>query len=490
MVPDYDGYNYLKIAKKMTEGGMAKEAVNWTPLFPALVALFSFIPLPLDQIGSYINITCGSLTVIPIYLIVKRIFRSKEAGVFSVIPYTFHPQIAFVNVLVMSETTYIFMFFLLALFILKFLDGGNPIKYGIITGITAGLVYLGRSEGTLIFLLLSLFSLFFSSHSMRDKILWVIINIACFILTILPYLLFLRSQVGYFIFAGKSVEVLPQLRIMLNVPDDVQGYLGIFKYDPYKTYLHIKNNFLNLIRIISFGNFYLFLTLCALTISFGSAISKSSFKFLKGLAFFASLLSSAVAPLLFNVDIRYAVPANSVLSVMAGIGIYGVSLILSYFFKSKIVKIVWFLLIFFITAFWGYYDNYYQFEKLGEFQEMLYQERMHKTTGLWLKENVDPHSTLISTSPNYLIAYYAGDLNYEDASKNLTENELAELVCKAPNRYLIITEKSVRKYYKNMQYLINPISNSFLSSKLANTLVPIYYDYDTPLVVYKCKEFR
>lgn len=111
MVPDYDGYQYVKIAKHMLKGVMVGEAVNWTPLFPSLIALFSFLPLPLDEIGSLINIFFGAITIVPIYFFVRNILN-KEAALFSVLIYAFHPQVAFVNVQVMAETTYIFMFFL------------------------------------------------------------------------------------------------------------------------------------------------------------------------------------------------------------------------------------------------------------------------------------------------------------------------------------------------------------------------------------------
>lgn len=142
MVPDYDGYQYIKIAKNLAKGVMVDEAVNWTPLLPALIAIFSFLPLPLDQIGSYLNILFGALTIFPIYFLNRNLFNfNKETALFSVLIYAFHPSISFVNVQVMSETTYIFMIFMFAWLVsIVMREEKYTFKYGILTGIFGGFI--------------------------------------------------------------------------------------------------------------------------------------------------------------------------------------------------------------------------------------------------------------------------------------------------------------------------------------------------------------
>ncbi|GAB4431862.1 MAG: hypothetical protein OHK0040_01480 [bacterium] len=486
MVPDYDGYQYVKIAKYMAKGMMIDEAVNWTPLLPTLIALFSFLPLPLDQIGSLINIFFGALTVFPIYLFVKNIIN-KEAAFFSVLIYAFHPQIAFVNVQVMSETTYIFMIFMFAWAISEVLKGKLTVKYGVISGLFGGLIYLGRPEGVLIFIALTIFCFLVSKDTLQKRVNWFFTNVITFTLTILPYSLFLRSKLSKFVFSGKSKEILPHIRNMMGVPEKGQSYLETFSYDFYKTYSFIKNNLVNAWLIITEEAYLYALIFILLLILFVFAIKKSQLALAKGVIFFISMLLPVSAALIFKVDQRYLSPTSSVLAVMCGIGIYGGLSFLDIKIKKDIYKII--LLVFMIASFsfWGFYKIYHRFEKEGELNVIYEQERLYKRTGLWLKGHIPSDSTIISVSTNYLIAYYAGDLPFKNVSKSLTESEVIDLVCSNQNQYLVINDYAISRYYKNLSYLLNPYSQSFNSSPLYDKIMPVYYDDIAMVAIYTCK---
>lgn len=487
MVPDYDGYQYVKIAKNMAKGVMVDEAVNWTPLLPALIAIFSFLPIPLDQIGSFINIFFGSLTVLPIYLFVRNILN-KESALFSILIYAFHPEIAFVNVQVMSETTYIFMIFMFSWLVSVVMKGEKyTIKHGILSGIFGGLIYLGRPEGTLIFITLSILCLFVTKVSIYNKMKWFIVNFIVFFIIIFPYLLFLRNKIGKFVFSGKSKELVPLIRKTIAIPDSAQSYFQVFTYDVSKTLNFIKNNLVSAWFLITDHSLLYALIFLFLVIMFILIVRKSLLGLWKSIFYFSFLLSPVSASLIFKVDHRYLSPTISVLAVICGIGLYGAYTLLLKKINTPKFTIAFLFLMIILFSCWGFYKVYHRFEKEGELREMFSQERLYKKTGLWLKEHVPANSKIVSVSTNYLIAYYAGDLPFKNVSKSLTEDELIEMVCSEKNTYLVINDYAISRYYKNLRYLLNPYSQAFKTSLLYDKIINVYYDDIAMVAVYSCK---
>lgn len=485
MTPDYDGYQYVKIAKYLTKGEVINETVNWTPLFPVFIALFSFLPFPLDEIGSFVNIILGTVTIIPIYFLVKNLIN-KEAALFATLIYAFHYSIAFVNVQVMSETSYIFMFFLFAFLISEIIKGNYVFKYTVASGINGGLVYLGRPEGVLIFVALSIFVLCFAKKKFVIKVKWFFLNALFFFLTILPYLMFLRSKIGHFVFSGKSLEILGHIKNMMGVPDTGQGYFGTFTYDLSKTISFIGNNILNAWFITIDNNVFYGLLLVILVVCFVFAIRKSALGLLQGILFFISLILPLAAPLIFKVDHRYLSPTTSVLSVVCGIGLYQLYTLISQNLKTLFYKKLIVLIAFIFICVWGFYKTYDVFEVKGELVQMFMQERLYKRTGMWLKKNVPQDAVILSGSTNYLVTYYA-DLAYVNVSKDLTEEEVVELVCGAPHRYLLVNEYTARVYHKRLRFLVNPYSQNFKTSLLFDKIKNIYFDDIALVAIYTCK---
>jgi len=486
MTPDYDGYQYVKIARNLAKGVLVKELINWTPLLPSLIAIFSFLPFPLDEIGSVINIVFGAATIFPIYLFVKNILN-KEAAFFSVLIYAFNPQIAFVNVQVMSETTYIFVFFLYAWLITEILKDRYSFVLAMLSGIVGGLIYWGRPEGVLIYIALTCLCFIVGKAETKRKLYWLIENLLFFFLTILPYLIFLKKMKGKFVFSGKSSEILYHIKGMMGIPDTGQGFLGTFFYDFSKTFNFLLKNLLVALCIFSDYSYFWGVTLIVLLICGIFTLKKSTLGMTKGIIFFVSMVLPFSAPLIFKVDERYLSPTTSVISVCCGLGLFGIYQMLKLDLRKQSVKLIINITILSLFVFYGFYKIYDRFKKNGELDVMFLQERMYKKSGEWLKAHVPPDATVVSTSTNYLVAYYAGDLKFENVSKNLTEEELIQLVCKSPNRYLIVNYFSVKAYYKNLQFLINPYSQSFKFSKLFDKMYPIYYDNIVGLVIYTCK---
>lgn len=482
MVPDYDGYQYIKIAKNLKNGVLVKEAINWTIFFPFLINFFSFIPLPYDELGSLINIFFGTLTIFPVYYIVKSIFN-EEAGLIACIFYASEPSIAHVDVQVMSEPTYIFMLFLMALLFLKSYESNFQIINVILAGIFSGIVYLSRPEGTIVYLLLLAYIIAFWHETFKNKLKFAILNFLISFVAIMPYMFFLRKELGKFVFSGKSVEIIPHIRNMIGLSENLEGFFQVFFYDTSKSYQFLLKNLQQTILLITEVSSIKSVICIFLLFFFFVILRKSSLGFFRSLIFFFILLTQFVGAMIFKIDYRYLSPTMSVFMVILGVGFYGVYYhILKNFQKDKVIIIA----LIFIYFGYGYYKVYEIFEKKGEINIMFEQERLYKFSGEWLKNNIPKESKIISSSTNYLIAYYA-DRDYENISKNLTEDEVIQILCDNSNNYLVINEYAVSRYYKNLSYLLNPYSFSFYSSKLYKYIVPIYFDDKVGLAIYKCK---
>lgn len=78
-------------------------------------------------------------------------------------------------------------------------------------------------------------------------------------------------------------------------------------------------------------------------------------------------------------------------------------------------------------------------------------------------------------------------MTFENVSRDISESEVVELLCKAQNRYLVVNEFSINAYYKRLPYLLSPYTQPFQSSKLFDKIYPIYYDDIALVAVYACK---
>lgn len=303
-----------------------------------------------------------------------------------------------------------------------------------------------------------------------------------------PYALFLRNKIGKFVFSGKAKEILPHIKNMMGVPENLKTYYETFTYDLNKTFNFIKNNLLSAWTLIIDDSIVYAIIFLVLLVFFIFSVRKSFLGFWKGLVFFVILITPVIASLIFKVDHRYLSPTISVLSVICGIGFYEGYILISKKINLKGLKIVILISITLLLSLWGFYKVYDQFERKGELNIIFEQERLYKRTGLWLKEHIPNDSKIASVSTNYLIAYYAGDLPFINVSKSITEKELLELICSEKNIYLVINDYAVTRYYKDLKYLINPYSQRFKTSFLYGKIVPVYYDDIAMVAVYTCKD--
>lgn len=482
MAPDYDGFQYIKIARGIKNFFLPKEAINWTPLFPFFMAIFSFLPFPIDQVGSYVNIFFGAITIFPIYLLVKRIV-SKEAAMMAVVIYAFDFSIAFVNVQVMSETLFIFTIFMYGLFSYKAIEEEFSFKNIFLCGFTGALAYYARPEGLALFLSLLLLTTFASKRfTLNQKVVWFLAVFALFLLLISPYLFFFKKQLGYFTFSGKSKEALPHLRKLIGIPEMPLSFIETVTYDYQATLKLIGKNLLNAIYLLTEGSVFKGCFLVFSFVMFVLAIAKGKRVFIQNFLFFLCLVTPFSGTLLFLIDPRYFSPTMAVITVIIGIGLSRAIQFIP--LRLLLFKRLAYISLCMIFVFLGFYRVYEVFEKNGEFKEMVYQANLYKTPGEWLKLNAPKDAKVISSSStNYLVAYYA-DLEFIGIGQ-MTPAELFRLMGRENNAYLYINELAVRKSFQSMYFLLNPNSFAFKKSVFYGRLAPVYVDLNTGVVLYR-----
>jgi len=204
-----DGVFYATLGRKLVSS-RPWEGVDayWSPFYPVLVGLSSLIFKDLEFSGRMVSAIMGSVLIIPAFFLIREIFN-EEVAKFSVILMIFHPRLVFSSQQALTEITYAFLV-VTGIFMGLIAFKKMKIWLFLLAGFIFGLSYLTRPEGFLIYILLILWILFFSrlilrnSWSKNRKILVVLTFSLGFFILALPYLLFIRKELGYWAISEKS----------------------------------------------------------------------------------------------------------------------------------------------------------------------------------------------------------------------------------------------------------------------------------------------
>jgi len=142
-----DGIYFLQQADHLLQGDWNR-ALSWYqhPLFAALIACVkSLSGLSLETAGSLVALGAGALAVVPLSLLMTRVFGSK-AGVSAGILYAVLPLAVRFSVRPLSEGPFYFFLFLSALAGVETLLRSGRFA-PILAGVFGGLAYLVRPEG-------------------------------------------------------------------------------------------------------------------------------------------------------------------------------------------------------------------------------------------------------------------------------------------------------------------------------------------------------
>ena len=208
-----DGAMYGFMARDFLKGDFA-EALRPAlhPLYPFLISLLSPDAASVELAGRLISLTFGTLTLIPVFYLVKDMMGRREAmlaGLF----YTFHPYLLTYSGMLLTEATY---WGLLTMAVYLFWTGlrGESSFRVVASGIFLALAYLTRPEGMgylCVFLgWVALWGGFRSDWPRKMAVMAGLVVI--FALFASPYLIHIHRETGQWLISKKATK--DQVRLL------------------------------------------------------------------------------------------------------------------------------------------------------------------------------------------------------------------------------------------------------------------------------------
>ena len=213
-----DGVGYVTSGKNLFSGlgysfHDSPQLVN-PPLYPVLIGISWLFTHNLEFSGQIVSVIAGSLLIIPVFYLTKKMF-GRKAAFFSAIFVVICPPLIFGSTEVRVASLYTLLVWAAMAVGWKALQSKYLI-WSAFTGLMLALCYLTRAEAIMlppIFLLLYLlsFKLRTGSHlSIAKSVVFKgIILIAVFALISSPFLVFLYRHTGTWTFSGRSAHVFP-----------------------------------------------------------------------------------------------------------------------------------------------------------------------------------------------------------------------------------------------------------------------------------------
>jgi predicted membrane-bound mannosyltransferase len=154
---DKDSVGYIYMAEKLAQGKI-NDAISMNPRMPplyvVLLALGEYSGMGAETAGVIVSILAGTLLIVPVFLVSKKIFGDK-VGLVSAFLVATHPHLIRLSTEVMRDSLFLFMVFSAIAFAVYAADHSGISRKWYLSGAFAGLAAMTRSEGT--FLIASIF---------------------------------------------------------------------------------------------------------------------------------------------------------------------------------------------------------------------------------------------------------------------------------------------------------------------------------------------
>src|SRR3989344_9468781 len=171
---------------------------TWPPLYPGLSAIIALVIPGFENALRFTSLIFGTAVVIPLYFLLRHTMPQFFAISFSLAVAIFTPVLT-MSLLPLSDSLAVFLIIsgLVSVFLGLNLNDGHRLKLLLLGSGCFGLVYLTRTEGTMFFFLTLIFLL---SQIIRVRtkkyFLTVLLFISVFVITISPYVIASRVQIG------------------------------------------------------------------------------------------------------------------------------------------------------------------------------------------------------------------------------------------------------------------------------------------------------
>ena len=171
---------------------------TWPPLYPALSAVVALGTQSFESALRATSLFFGTALIIPLFILLRHTMSQVQAISYSIALALFTPLLT-MSVLPLSDSLSVFLIIsgLVAVFFAFYSSSEPKRRLLLLASCIFGLVYLTRTEGTMFFFFTLLYLL---THMMgfrtKKYILTVLLFIAVFIITISPYVIASRVQLG------------------------------------------------------------------------------------------------------------------------------------------------------------------------------------------------------------------------------------------------------------------------------------------------------
>lgn len=222
-----DSYHYAMTGQNILDGKFDTWDPNggrWTlpPVFPLLIAFFHLFIGNIEIAGRYASILAGVVTCLSIFLVTRHLFSDKAALVAAFLCATL-PILTDYSVLVLTETTFAFLYGLAMLF--SYLTFIRPSKwyYPLLTGLMCALMYQTKAYG-LCFILFALLAIAIGNKykfKLGGRFLWRSLGLILlgWLILVIPYWIFLHNYYGEFVLDGKAVGQLSRM-FAYDIPEE------------------------------------------------------------------------------------------------------------------------------------------------------------------------------------------------------------------------------------------------------------------------------
>jgi len=464
-----DGAAYGFIARDFLKGNFIKGLSSPAPPFyPFLIFLFSTNTAHVEITGRLISLFFGTLTIIPLFYLVKGAIGKTEA-IISALLYSSHPYLVTYSGMLLTEATYWGLLILSVYFLWTGLKKEKVWRVAL-SGCFLGLAYLTRPEGVgcLVIYVAWLAVDGILRKKWLKKLILTGILVSSVLVFVIPYVLYIHYETGQWLISKKAVGT--QSRFLKKTVGREDSLKSIEQNKPVKKNSRILRISQNIVRFLPYViyhylrayhfSLWLFLFFGLIRIR-GKIIAYELF--LGSFVLFHLFSLSAFNPS----TIRFSVPVIPLSLFWAGTGILEIRRLLE---KIKIAdpeKVV-FLVISFVI--------------LTQLPQCLIPERRSRAdqrkVGVWLNQNTPEDAIIMSNSP--IEAFYA---NREfmllpqgiptPGNPGKSYNEIIDYAKKEGVRYILVNRHT---------HELNP---GFIESIRSTDLKEIFVRADRTSIIYE-----
>lgn len=479
-----DAANYAVLGKNLIEGrgfvGISGQIDLYSsPLYPFFIGIFHLFIENIELAGRLVSVLFGTLLIVPVYFLSKRIYNKKIAIISSSLVVFYFILIQY-SIEVLSESIYTFLITFGVLIGYIALVEQKNILY-LLAGITFGLCYLARAEGIgYIFILILMMGIFWLINQKREPkrklfICSILLILGLFIIST-PYLVFFHDQTGHWIVGQKggvsleygeamlSKDPLAREKALCGLTEDGTRMKGHFflinemeKVNKFDYIIHHPKERAK-VYVINAGTEYystipsIFPPLLILLIGVGLFRREWTRERFKKEIYMASVV---VYPLLLyplsHIEPRYLVPILPIAIIWSANGITELQNWLDQ--NTADLKIDWLKqrLIFKNIVFVIILLSLISMTALIPFHYYSDQPTEHKEAGLWMKENVPKNPVIMAKRP--YIAFYAEGtyipIPYANYTAMMRYAKLHDV------KYIVMDEKETAKVRPQFAFLLD-----------------------------------